>query len=135
MATFEGGFVNYYELFGILPDASSVEIRTIFMRLAKEQHPDTGGTLEQMQLLNKAYATLKNPLSRRAYDRLHSFHTGSTQVQYSAEDSGETNVASNMSDDEMDEFIDTLFAEYSAKAPKEPFHKKAVSAIRFRKKT
>lgn len=128
-------FVDYYRLLQIKSDAHITDIRTAFMRLAKEQHPDAGGTLEQMQLLNKAYATLKDPLSRRAYDRLHSFHTGTSAVQYRVDASDGGTTGTDMSDDEMDDFIDTLFAEYSVKKPKEPLHKKAASVIRFRKKS
>lgn len=126
-------FIDYYALLGVKPDALAVDIRAAFMRQAKEQHPDAGGILEQMQLLNKAYATLKDTTSRRAYDRLHGFHTGTASIRYRG-DAENDGVASDISDEEMDDFIDQLFAEYSAKPPKQPLHKKASLALRFRKK-
>ncbi len=127
-------FVDYYELLGVGFDVPASEVRVAFMRLAKQQHPDMGGSLEHMQLLNKAYATLKDPLTRRAYDRMHSFQTGTSTVRYRGDDSGDGGPDLDMTDDEMDDFIDAIFAEYTAKPPKQPLHKKATSVMRFRKK-
>lgn len=128
-------FVDFYALLAIAADATSDEVRRAFMQCAKKQHPDAGGSLEQMQLLNKAYATLKDLPSRRAYDRMHGFQTGTTAVQYKVDASDGDATGTDMSDEEMDDFIDTLFAEYSVKKPKESLHKKAASVIRFRKKS
>ncbi len=126
-------FIDLYKLLGVEPGALPTEIRAAFMKLAKHQHPDAGGSLEHMQQLNKAYATLKDPVARRAYDRMHSFRTGIATVEY-RDDLGGEGAASDMTDTEMDDFIDTIFAEYSAQPPKRSIHKKAAHVIRFRKK-
>ena len=129
-------FVDYYQLLGIQPDALNEDIRTAFVRLAKLQHPDTGGSLEDMQDLNKAYSTLRDGTSRKAYDLIHQFHTGTSTVVYreSALDDKSGSSIASLADDEIDDFVNSVFAEYAAKPPKKPFHKKAASALRFRRK-
>ncbi|MBP7857461.1 MAG: J domain-containing protein [Candidatus Saccharimonadales bacterium] len=129
-------FVDYYQLLGIQPDALNEDIRTAFVRLAKLQHPDTGGSLEDMQDLNKAYSTLRDGTSRKAYDLIHQFHTGTSTVVYreSALDDKSGSSIASLADDEIDDFVNSVFAEYAAKPPKEPFHKKAASALRFRRR-
>ncbi|QQS18373.1 J domain-containing protein [Candidatus Saccharibacteria bacterium] len=131
-------FVDYYQLLGIQPDALAVDIRSAFVRLAKQQHPDAGGTLEDMQRLNEAYSTLQGSQSRKAYDLLHQFHTGTSTVSYRESGLNDVNGDSltGMTDDEIDDFVNSVFAEYATKPPKEPIHKKVASALRFyRKKT
>ena len=129
-------FVDYYQLLGIQPDALNEDIRTAFVRLAKLQHPDTGGSLEDMQDLNKAYSTLRDGTSRKAYDLIHQFHTGTSTVAYreSALDDKSGSSIASLADDEIDDFVNSVFAEYAAKPPKKPFHKKAASALRFRRR-
>ncbi|QQS69649.1 DnaJ domain-containing protein [Candidatus Saccharibacteria bacterium] len=129
-------FVDYYQLLGVQPDAMNEDIRTAFVRLAKLQHPDTGGSLEDMQQLNLAYMTLKNPQTRRAYDMMHSFQTGTSELHYRDMPMSGHAAKPNAEDDEIDDFINEIFAEYAAKPSKKPFHKKAASALRFyRRKT
>ncbi|PID30607.1 hypothetical protein CSA80_00905 [Candidatus Saccharibacteria bacterium] len=125
-------FHDYYEFLQVRSDASPAEIRAAFMRLAKEQHPDRGGSLHRMQILNEAYAVLKNTESRRAYDRMHSFHTGASSLHYRDSAANEAGVVSGMNEQEVDDFVDTIFAEYTTRPPKQPLHKKAASAFRFR---
>ncbi len=129
-------FVDYYQLLGIQPDAMNEDIRTAFVRLAKLQHPDAGGSLEDMQHLNKAYSTLRDGTSRKAYDLIHQFHTGTSTVAYreSALDDKSGSAIASLSDDEIDDFVNSVFAEYAAKPPKKSFHKKAASALRFRRR-
>ncbi|QQS19636.1 DnaJ domain-containing protein [Candidatus Saccharibacteria bacterium] len=123
-------FVDYYEILGLETDALPADIRQAYIHHAKQQHPDAGGSLEHMQLLNKAYETLRDPRTRKSYDSMHGFQTGTSTVQYRGDvayDGAET----DMTDDEMDEFIDAIFAEYSAKTVKQPLHKKAASVLKF----
>lgn len=112
--SYANNFVDYYALLEVRTDASPTDIRASFMRIAKQQHPDAGGSLAAMQLLNKAYATLKEPITRRAYDTIHSFETGTSAVQYrDASPGGDEDFTSGMSDEEIDSFIDDIFAEYA----------------------
>ncbi|WP_071515182.1 J domain-containing protein [Geitlerinema sp. PCC 9228] len=65
---------NYYQILGVAPTASPMEIRRMYRQLSKQYHPDTtdlptATAKEKFQQLNEAYATLSNPQRRLAYDR------------------------------------------------------------------
>lgn len=49
--------VDHWRLLGLAPGASAVEISEAKRRLAKQAHPDVGGTVELMQRINHAAAT------------------------------------------------------------------------------
>ncbi|GAA5868024.1 hypothetical protein JCM1840_003654 [Sporobolomyces johnsonii] len=65
---------NYYQLLSIPPSASSDEIRTAYLRLAKIFHPDRApeGHKDQatavFQRVATAYTVLSDPEQRKAYD-------------------------------------------------------------------
>ncbi len=64
---------THYQTLGITAAASAAEIRSAYRRLAKLHHPDAGGTQSGHQLMltiNEAYEVLREPESRRSYDRL-----------------------------------------------------------------
>lgn len=65
---------NYYELLGLHPSASVIDIRRAYRDLSKRYHPDTAQLApaiakQEFQTLNEAYATLSSPERRAAYDR------------------------------------------------------------------
>ncbi|MFQ5508463.1 MAG: J domain-containing protein, partial [Leptospirillia bacterium] len=64
---------DYYVLFGIEPSASAEEIARAHKRLAKEchpdLHPDKAWATERFKEVNRAYAVLKDPVSKGEYDR------------------------------------------------------------------
>ena len=49
-----------YEVLGVRPDASLTVIDATYRALAKERHPDQGGSVEQMKELNDAYERVKS---------------------------------------------------------------------------
>lgn len=113
-------FVDYYELLGVKPTTDIPQIRKAYLLKAKEHHPDAGGSTETMQQLNKAYKTLTSSTAKAAYDMLHSFHTGETQPgDYKYSDGREVKDVTDMTDDEVDAFLDNLFKEYRSGPPKE----------------
>jgi hypothetical protein len=58
-----------YALLGVAADADAAAIRAAYLRLIKERHPDRrGGAGAGASALNAAYALLRNPERRRAYD-------------------------------------------------------------------
>lgn len=59
---------NYYELLGVSQDADDRTIKLAFLKLAKEKHPDKGGSAEQFKVLKEAYDVLKDPNRRATYD-------------------------------------------------------------------
>jgi DnaJ-domain-containing protein 1 len=67
------GFVDYYELLQVSPNAEAETIHRIHRLLAARYHPDNveTGNEERFLLLNEAYSTLSDPEKRLAYDTKH----------------------------------------------------------------
>lgn len=66
------GFVDYYDLLGISPNATKEEIERAFRQRVRQLHPDVNPdpkAQELFQLLVEARATLTDPKRRVLYDR------------------------------------------------------------------
>lgn len=65
--------VDYYDVLGVKPQATSSELRAAYRKRAFELHPDTGRQSSENETdfatLKAAYDTLKNPDSRAAFDQ------------------------------------------------------------------
>lgn len=63
---------DYYAMLGVPPGATPQEIRHAYHRLARLHHPDLNkqGRDDLIKLLNEAYAVLRDPIKRAAYDEL-----------------------------------------------------------------
>ena len=61
-------FVDLYSLLNADTEATSEEIRAIYLRLVKEHHPDHGGNSDMFQQITKAYEVLHNKETRKEYD-------------------------------------------------------------------
>ena len=66
---------NCYELLGVAPSASNVELRKAFRKLSKQLHPDTTSlpsdeATRQFQNVCEAYDLLSDPVLRANYDSL-----------------------------------------------------------------
>jgi curved DNA-binding protein CbpA len=64
---------SYYQLLGLHPWVSPIEIRRAYRELSKRYHPDTTDlpaavATVKFQKINEAYATLSNPERRLSYD-------------------------------------------------------------------
>ena len=68
---------THYDVIGVDPTASAVEVRKAYLQLAREHHPDFHSTApaayrlaneREMQRINEAWAVLSDPERRRAYD-------------------------------------------------------------------
>ena len=63
--------MTHYEVLGVLPSASTAEIKRAYRLKARLHHPDVAGADSVgMQAVNQAWATLGDPSRRRAYDLL-----------------------------------------------------------------
>jgi curved DNA-binding protein len=66
-------FKDYYEIVGVPRDATADEIKRAYRRLARKHHPDVSKDPQaetRFKELGEAYAVLKDPVKRAAYDRL-----------------------------------------------------------------
>ena len=64
---------NYYFILGLLDDASDIDIKNQYRKLAKQYHPDKNkdSSEEKMTAINKAYEVLSDKKLKEEYDRLH----------------------------------------------------------------
>ncbi len=59
---------THYEVLGLTPQSSPADIRAAYVRLARRHHPDTGGDVASMRLVNEAWRVLSDADKRRIYD-------------------------------------------------------------------
>ena len=72
------GFIDYYEILEISPNANSGTIDRMFRYLAQRYHPDNQdtGDLLRFNEIVEAHNTLKDPVKRAQYDIQHKTHSG-----------------------------------------------------------
>ena len=66
-------FKDYYQTLGVARDASADAIKHAYRRLARKNHPDLNkepAAEARFKEMGEAYATLKDPEKRAAYDQL-----------------------------------------------------------------
>ncbi len=66
-------YKDYYGILGVARDASDEDIKKAYRKLARKHHPDMAkeaGSEERFKEIGEAYATLKDPEKRAAYDAL-----------------------------------------------------------------
>ncbi|HXD40443.1 MAG TPA: DnaJ C-terminal domain-containing protein [Ramlibacter sp.] len=66
-------YKDYYATLGVPRDADAEQIKKAYRKLARQHHPDvskTAGTEAKFKEIGEAYATLKDPEKRAAYDEL-----------------------------------------------------------------
>ena len=66
-------YKDYYAALGVPRDADAEQIKKAYRKLARQHHPDVSkspGTEARFKEVGEAYATLKDPEKRAAYDEL-----------------------------------------------------------------
>jgi curved DNA-binding protein len=66
-------FKDYYDIMGVKRDASQDEVKRAYRKLARKYHPDVSKESDadaRFKELGEAYAVLKDPEKRAAYDQL-----------------------------------------------------------------
>lgn len=61
--------MNLYVVLKVSPSASSEELKKAHRKLSLQNHPDRGGSTENMAEINRAYDVLKDEKRRMMYDR------------------------------------------------------------------
>ena len=77
-------FKDYYNIMALERDASQDEIRRAYRKLARKYHPDVSKEAdaeERFKELGEAYAVLKDPEKRAAYDQLGANWKGGQDFQ------------------------------------------------------
>ncbi|KAF9037051.1 hypothetical protein BJ165DRAFT_1503016 [Panaeolus papilionaceus] len=59
---------DYYKILGVSRDADAKTVKKAFRKMAKEAHPDKGGSEAKMAALNEAYEVISNPELRQRFD-------------------------------------------------------------------
>lgn len=107
-------FTDYYALLGVEYDAEPIDIKKAYLRLAKESHPDAGGSTEAMQNLNHAYRTLTVHEKRAAYNKVYSLYNrvALDDLELKEDDYNLPASSNTKGTDYDDYFVDQLYAEY-----------------------
>ena len=76
----------YYRILNVSYDASMIDIKSSFRKLAKTLHPDTNGgcsiKTREFQIVSEAYDTLSNPSMRKQYDSENGIFSKSRRNNY-----------------------------------------------------
>lgn len=63
---------NLYDILGVVPSATTEQIRTSYRNLARQVHPDVGSAAQNASItmaeINYAWSVLSDPVRRREYD-------------------------------------------------------------------
>ena len=108
-------YVDYYAALGLPRDADLAQIKKAYRTLARQHHPDmskVAGAEEKFKNIGAAYATLKNPEKRAAYDALGPQREGAEMdaPAYAHAQPGDPSAAHGAHFNDMDfsDFLDSL---------------------------
>ena len=64
--------MDYYDILEIDSEASELDIKKAYLKMAKKYHPDvykSNINADHFKKVNEAFTTLKNPVKRNDYDK------------------------------------------------------------------
>ncbi|NBU34188.1 J domain-containing protein [bacterium] len=71
--------MDFYKILGVSRDASQMDIKLAYRKLAKTCHPDKGGDTIEFQKIQEAYETLSDTEKKRNYDNPQQHNIFTTQ--------------------------------------------------------
>lgn len=74
--------MNPYVILGVPPDASDHQIKMAYRARCKATHPDTGADGTEFHQLGNAYAVLRDPERRKAYDETGSIDANAVRASH-----------------------------------------------------
>jgi len=105
-------FKDYYQILGILSNASADEIKTAYRKMSLKWHPDRNAGVDvtkEMQDINEAYAILKDRVKRLRYDSEY------TQFVFVCKQNKAENANSNPKSQEEEEINTQWSYDYNVK--------------------
>ena len=64
---------DYYKIMGVSQNVTKEELRSAYLKLAKQYHPDSStGNEEKFKQISEAWEVLGNPRSKEEYDMMKS---------------------------------------------------------------
>src|SRR4051794_28258842 len=115
-------YKDYYAALGVPRDADADAIKKAYRKLARQHHPDVSkdpGAEARFKDVAEAYATLKDPEKRAAYDALGSRRSGedfSPPPQWQHEFAGDAFAGAGFGDLDLADLLDALARGHGGRA-------------------
>ncbi len=118
-------FKDYYETFGLPRGATQDEIKRTYRKLARKYHPDVNKDADaeaRFKELGEAYAVLKDPEKRAAYDQMGSQWKAGQDFQPPPDWDAGFEFRGDGADDGIDasEFFEALFGRHANRGGRRP---------------
>lgn len=118
-------YVDYYKVLGLERNATQADIKKAYRSLAHKYHPDVSKEAkaeEQFKQVAEAYATLKDPEKRAAYDNLGTYRQGEDFVPPHQWQEQFNESAASFSDVDLADLLAAFAAAQRAERQHRPMH-------------